>query len=142
MTEHRFPEPRQCIYWEKPELVRGSSMNDPQCAKYIPVSTAEETACLARFNSHDLLLVSPAHCIDFPKEAKVPTSIGAVSTRPAVEPPPSPVGIVFLRERMPPRSGMALWNSELGILGLTLERAAWTRLPDPFSFWALAVAQN
>jgi hypothetical protein len=23
ITRHRFVEPRQCLYWEKPELVRG-----------------------------------------------------------------------------------------------------------------------
>ena len=44
ITRHRFVEPRQCLYWEKPELVRGGMKE-----RFELIDTYEDDSHLRRY---------------------------------------------------------------------------------------------
>jgi hypothetical protein len=56
---------RETIDWEKG--------NDPQYTTFIPVSTVDEGAELARLPWHGPREIVPRLCIDFPEDARKPT---------------------------------------------------------------------
>ena len=63
----------QLYFFEFCEEIDWEKGNDPQHTKYIPVSTVKESAELASLTTVALSDVSPALCIDYPKEAESPT---------------------------------------------------------------------
>ena len=62
----------QLYFFEFCEAIDWQKGNDPQYAKYVPVSTVKESAELASVAPFALRDVSPALCVDYVKEAERP----------------------------------------------------------------------